>query len=146
MTSILRQMSDIHYTQYIDHFHTCIDLMDFLMEILMTFKDLVSNNVYPPDWNDMIMLQNRCILSILIVNVRNSKVNVFTSVCQEFCPRGGGGYRLPGQTPQADTPSWADTPHPHTDPPPPGQWPPLQRTVRILLECILVGIMLWSSI
>ena len=59
MTSILRQMSDIHYTQYINHFHTSTDLMDFLMEILMTFKDLVSNNVYPVDWNDMIMLQNR---------------------------------------------------------------------------------------
>ena len=35
----------------------------------MTFKDLVSNNVYPPDWNDMIMLQNRCILWILFVGI-----------------------------------------------------------------------------
>ncbi len=64
MTSILRQMSDIHYTQYISHFHTITDLMDFLMEILMTFKDLVINNVFPRDWNDMIMLQNRCSSSL----------------------------------------------------------------------------------
>ena len=61
MTSVLRQMSDVHYVQYIEHFNTVTDLMDFLMEILMTFKDLVSNNVYPPDWNDMIMLQNRSV-------------------------------------------------------------------------------------
>ena len=88
------------------------------------------------------------------------KGNVFTSVCQEFCPQGRGcvcqtplplaGRHSPGQTPprQADTPPtdtplgrhpspWqADTPlgrHPH--------YPcrrPLQWTIRILLECILV--------
>ena len=39
------------------------------------------------------------------------------------------GRHPSGQTPQADTP-WADTPLP--------QGRPLQRTVRILLECILV--------
>ena len=42
------------------------------------------------------------------------KGNVFTSVCQEFCPRG-----WTRQTPTRQTPSWADTPldrlgrHPH---------------------------------
>ena len=56
------------------------------------------------------------------------KSNVLTSVCQEFCP--GGVYLL----------QWADTPlgrHPF----PWANTPirqPLQRTVRILLECILV--------
>ena len=48
------------------------------------------------------------------------KGNVFTSVCQEFCLRGKGGA----------PPPWADTP-PHIR-------RPLQWTVRILLECILV--------
>ena len=58
------------------------------------------------------------------------KGNVFTSVCQEFCPQEGGGV------------------HPQTDLPPgrhpPGKTPPapsrrlLLRTLRILLECILV--------
>ena len=58
----------------------------------------------------------------------------------------------PGQTPHwADTPSLAatalDTPfqcacwdtHPPPPPPPPPPWQPLQLTVHILLECILVA-------
>ena len=63
------------------------------------------------------------------------KGNVFTSVCQEFCPQKGEEvYTLradspphpPGQTPSLDR-----------HPPPQGRRL-LQRTVRILLECILV--------
>ena len=71
------------------------------------------------------------------------KGNVFTSVCQEFCPvvypsMHWGRHPLadaPGQTlplPGSQHPPWADTP--------PRQ--PLQRTVRILLECILVFLLL----
>ena len=64
------------------------------------------------------------------------KGNVFTSVCQEFCPGGEEVY-----TPLR----WI--PPRQTDPPRPRQRDPpwhlplrrsLQRTVRILLECILV--------
>ena len=61
MTSILRQMTEYHYRCYINHFPTTIDLTDFLMEILMVFRDLVTDNVYPADWNEMIMLQNRLV-------------------------------------------------------------------------------------
>ena len=63
------------------------------------------------------------------------KGNVFTPVCQSFCSQGG-------VCPSAcwDTPlPWADTP-PGRHPPandPNGRWL-LLRTVRILLECILV--------
>ena len=66
------------------------------------------------------------------------KGNVFTSMCQEFCPR-GVRQTLPWQAetpfPRADTQrSWqADTPL--------GRYPPrwlLQQMVRILLDCILV--------
>ena len=74
MTSILRQMTDSHYQRYIDHFPTTIDLTDFLMEILMVFRNLVNSNVFPNDWNEMIMLQNRyCfkILRSLIINLGN---------------------------------------------------------------------------
>ena len=69
------------------------------------------------------------------------KGNVFTRICQEFCPQGDAC-----NTPWADTPlagrhpPWqADTPlGRHT---PSGQTPPsstwlLQRTTHILLECI----------
>lgn len=65
MVAILRQMSKYHYQSYLDHFPTSTDLLDFLMEILLVFKDLVSKNVYPKDWNDMIMLQNNVMLKAL---------------------------------------------------------------------------------
>ena len=65
------------------------------------------------------------------------KGNAFTSMCQEFCPL-GGGQSPPGRHPHP-TP-WTHIPPGQTDPP--GQTPPsrrlMQRTVRILLECILV--------
>ena len=61
MLSILRQMAEFHYDQYIKNFDTRFDLLDFLMEILMVFRDLIGKNVYPPDWVQMVMLQNRCV-------------------------------------------------------------------------------------
>lgn len=59
MISIFRQMAAHHFEVYIGHFVTNTDLLDFLMEILLVFKDLVSKPVYPKDWCEMIMLQNR---------------------------------------------------------------------------------------
>ena len=53
------------------------------------------------------------------------KGNVFTSVCQEFCPGGVSQHALGGGCTR-----------PRADIPPPRR--PLQRTVRILLEYILV--------
>lgn len=61
MISIYRQMSPDHFKGYINHFVTRQDLLDFLMEILMVFKDLISRPVYPTDWCEMILLQNRYI-------------------------------------------------------------------------------------
>ncbi|XP_054707947.1 dedicator of cytokinesis protein 1-like [Uloborus diversus] len=65
MISILRQMTPYHYNQYISNFKTKTDLLDFIMEILLVFRDLVSKPVYPSDWNEMIMLQNSVILKAL---------------------------------------------------------------------------------
>jgi dedicator of cytokinesis protein 1 len=59
MVSIFRQMTAHHFEVYIGHFMTVTDLLDFLMEILLVFEDLVSKPVYPKDWCEMIMLQNR---------------------------------------------------------------------------------------
>ena len=58
--------------------------------------------------------------------------NIFTSVCQEFCTRGGGGG-LPQCT-------LGCSPPPRTRHPPPtrDQHTVNERPVRILLECILV--------
>ncbi|XP_039295839.1 dedicator of cytokinesis protein 1 [Nilaparvata lugens] len=65
MISIFRQMTTFHFEQYIAHFPTRTDLLDFLMEILLVFKDLVSAPVYPNDWCEMIMLENSVILKAL---------------------------------------------------------------------------------
>ncbi|XP_062566377.1 dedicator of cytokinesis protein 1-like isoform X2 [Saccostrea cucullata] len=72
LMSMLRQMKDFHFTQYMamDDFSFLIDLRDFLMEILMLFLDLVSNNVFPSDWMEMIMLENSIILRALQIFAR----------------------------------------------------------------------------
>ncbi|XP_066567873.1 dedicator of cytokinesis protein 2 isoform X2 [Amia ocellicauda] len=62
MTAILSQMDDTHYTTYIQAFPSHQDLMDYLMETFIIFKDLVRKTVYPPDWTVMAMVQNRVFL------------------------------------------------------------------------------------
>lgn len=58
-------MNDYHYEKYINHFGTRTDILDFLMEILLVFKELVNRPVFPSDWYEMIMLQNFVILKSL---------------------------------------------------------------------------------
>ncbi|XP_044743403.1 dedicator of cytokinesis protein 1 isoform X2 [Chrysoperla carnea] len=66
MISIFRQMTAHHFEVYVNHFATRTDLLDFIMEIFMVFKDLVSSKtVYPSDWSEMILLQNYVILKSL---------------------------------------------------------------------------------
>ncbi|MGH0168050.1 UNVERIFIED_CONTAM: hypothetical protein FKN15_057270 [Acipenser sinensis] len=62
MTAILSQMDDQHYSFYIETFQRSSELMDFLMETFLLFKDLIGKHVYPPDWMTMIMLQNKVFL------------------------------------------------------------------------------------
>uniref|UniRef100_A0A8C5IVJ2 C2 DOCK-type domain-containing protein n=1 Tax=Junco hyemalis TaxID=40217 RepID=A0A8C5IVJ2_JUNHY len=62
MTAILNQMSDQHYSVYIETFQTNSELVDFLMETFIMFKDLIGKNVYPSDWMAMSMVQNRVFL------------------------------------------------------------------------------------
>lgn len=52
-------MTPYQYNTYISNFNTKTDLLDFIMEILLVFRDMVRKAVYPSDWNEMIMLQNR---------------------------------------------------------------------------------------
>lgn len=66
MVAIFRQMTAHHFELYVNHFVTRFDLLDFIMEIFMVFKDLVSSKtVYSSDWCEMIMLQNSVILKSL---------------------------------------------------------------------------------
>lgn len=65
MLGIFHSMDATHYTIYVNSFSTRFDLQDFLTEILLVFKDLVSKPVFPNDWMDMIMHQNTVILGSL---------------------------------------------------------------------------------
>ncbi|MGH0123915.1 UNVERIFIED_CONTAM: hypothetical protein FKN15_046768 [Acipenser sinensis] len=60
MTAILRQMEDYHYAHLINTFGKMrSDVVDFLMETFIMFKDLIGKNVYPADWVIMNMMQNK---------------------------------------------------------------------------------------
>ncbi|XP_031426793.1 dedicator of cytokinesis protein 5 [Clupea harengus] len=61
MTAILKQMDTIHYAHYINTFKTLQDLIDFLMETFIMFKDLMGN-VFPSDWMLMNLLQMQVFL------------------------------------------------------------------------------------
>uniref|UniRef100_A0A8C5CBA8 Dedicator of cytokinesis 5 n=1 Tax=Gadus morhua TaxID=8049 RepID=A0A8C5CBA8_GADMO len=61
MTAVLKQMDDAHYSHYISTFKTRQDIMDFLMETFIMFKDLMGN-VFPADWMVMNLLQMQVVL------------------------------------------------------------------------------------
>ncbi|KAG8435496.1 hypothetical protein GDO86_013434 [Hymenochirus boettgeri] len=63
MTAILRQMEDYHYGHLIKTFGKMrSDVVDFLMETFIMFKNLIGKNVYPSDWVIMNMMQNKVFL------------------------------------------------------------------------------------
>ncbi|XP_078421001.1 dedicator of cytokinesis protein 1 isoform X3 [Cetorhinus maximus] len=63
MTAILRQMEDYHYAHLIKAYGKMrSDVVDFLMETFIMFKDLIGKNVYLPDWVIMNMMQNKVFL------------------------------------------------------------------------------------
>nr|XP_033796805.1 dedicator of cytokinesis protein 1 isoform X1 [Geotrypetes seraphini] len=63
MTAILRQMEDYHYAHLIKTFGKMrTDVVDFLMETFIMFKNLIGKNVYPSDWVIMNMMQNKVFL------------------------------------------------------------------------------------
>ncbi|KAG5840634.1 hypothetical protein ANANG_G00190820 [Anguilla anguilla] len=61
MTAILKQMDNAHYTHYISTFKTRQDIIDFLMETFIMFKDLMGN-IFPCDWMIMNLLQMQVFL------------------------------------------------------------------------------------
>lgn len=76
MIDIFRQMTETHYQKYISEFNTKTDILDFLMEILLVFKELVNQSVFPSDWCEMILLQNQVILKAL---------RLFTNTIRDHC-------------------------------------------------------------
>ncbi len=70
MISIFRLMSSSHFSCYIQGFEPDSEagrqnLLDFVMEVLLMFKDLIKHNIYPKDWAEMTMLMNSVVLNAL---------------------------------------------------------------------------------
>jgi len=70
MISIFRLMSPNHFSSYIQGFMPETEagrqnLLDFVMEVLLMFKDLIKHNIYPRDWAEMTMLMNSVVLNAL---------------------------------------------------------------------------------
>uniref|UniRef100_A0A3Q3EY62 Dedicator of cytokinesis 5 n=1 Tax=Labrus bergylta TaxID=56723 RepID=A0A3Q3EY62_9LABR len=61
MTAILKQMDNMHYAHHIGTFKTRQDIIDFLMETFIMFKDLMGN-VFPADWMIMNLVQMQVFL------------------------------------------------------------------------------------
>ncbi|KAM6954210.1 dedicator of cytokinesis protein 5 [Aplochiton taeniatus] len=74
MTAVLKQMDDMHYAHYISVFKTRQDIIDFLMETFIMFKDLMGN-VFPSDWMTMNLLQIRVFLRA--VNQYSEVLNMY---------------------------------------------------------------------
>ncbi|XP_030369556.1 dedicator of cytokinesis protein 1 isoform X2 [Scaptodrosophila lebanonensis] len=68
MLGILQRMDEAHYEYFVKDLRNRSQLQDFVVEILLVFKDLVTPDqkaVFPRDWMDMIMHQNTVILGAL---------------------------------------------------------------------------------
>ncbi|KRY15338.1 Dedicator of cytokinesis protein 1 [Trichinella patagoniensis] len=65
LLAILEELDACTYRCYIAEFATRTDLMDFLTELLMLFKDLIRRPVFSSDWFQMIFVQNSIMLKIL---------------------------------------------------------------------------------
>ncbi|XP_049341626.1 dedicator of cytokinesis protein 5 [Astyanax mexicanus] len=74
MTAILKQMEDAHYAHYISTFKTRQDIIDFLMETFIMFKDLMGN-VFPSDW---------MIINLLQMQVFLRAINLYSDVLNQY--------------------------------------------------------------
>lgn len=69
MLALFKIMNPRHYSQYIENFPQDAagrsDLLDFIMEVLGMFRDLIEHKVFPSDWFSMILQQNSIVLKAL---------------------------------------------------------------------------------
>ncbi|KAF2980948.1 hypothetical protein EK904_010952, partial [Melospiza melodia maxima] len=110
MTAILRQMDDFHYSHYINTFKTRQDIIDFLMETFIMFKDLIGKNVYAADWMVMNMMQSRYSLESgthkKIQRKQDNHLELKISRIQEEAVEDGGELvHCPEENPEETKPS-----------------------------------------
>ena len=70
MILLFKLMTPNHFSAYIQQFDPESEagrqnLLDFVMEVLLMFKDLIKHSIYPNDWAEMTMLMNSVILTAL---------------------------------------------------------------------------------
>ncbi|XP_073238831.1 dedicator of cytokinesis protein 1-like [Porites lutea] len=80
LIAMLQLMDEKHYQKYVAHFPTDQELLDFLMEIFLLFREFVSDNIFPKDWMVMTMVQNSVILNA---------IQYFSEAMQEHFGAGG---------------------------------------------------------
>ncbi|KAM7391671.1 hypothetical protein PAMP_022339 [Pampus punctatissimus] len=89
MTAILKQMDDMHYAHYISTFKTRQDIIDFLMETFIMFKDLMGN-VFPTDWMIMNLVQMQVFLRA--INQYSDVLNMYFLDQAHFEPQLWNNY------------------------------------------------------
>ncbi|XP_065556971.1 dedicator of cytokinesis protein 1-like isoform X2 [Artemia franciscana] len=82
LASIFRAMDGVQYYEYIASLVSASrdGLLDFIAQILCQFKDLVSLQVYPRDWSEMILLVNSYFLKAICLfshTIRDHFANPF---------------------------------------------------------------------
>ncbi|KAG7160013.1 Dedicator of cytokinesis protein 2-like [Homarus americanus] len=65
LVSLLRQMTERHYKNFLNKFQTSDQLCIFLLDLLLVVENLVKVPVFPSDWAEMILLQNSVIVTVL---------------------------------------------------------------------------------
>uniref|UniRef100_A0A0N5AJX3 Dedicator of cytokinesis protein 1 n=1 Tax=Syphacia muris TaxID=451379 RepID=A0A0N5AJX3_9BILA len=63
--ALLSKISAQMYKNYIDDLNTRIDKLDFLMETVHLFRDLINKSLFPSSWFYMFCLQNKAILKTM---------------------------------------------------------------------------------
>lgn len=76
LIALLHEMNSSHYTNYIDHFKIGegsgrADLIDFVMEVFVLFKDLIEHPVFPPVSYSFFKLNLKFIMFRILIPVFN---------------------------------------------------------------------------
>lgn len=65
LVGLLQLLSDYHYKCLWDQLADRKPLKDFLLRIFLVFRNLIKQDVFPPDWLVMKMIVNNVILTSL---------------------------------------------------------------------------------
>lgn len=79
LVSLMRQMTERHFLSFLNCFQNQDELYNFLVELIMVIQDLISQPVFPSDWAEMILLQNRWVFMYLKYTLASAPTSTCTS-------------------------------------------------------------------